>query len=65
MKGHRFKIGQLVQFAPGKLGFAASSRDYKIVRLLPEEGGQPQYRIKGVAEMFERIVKENELSLRS
>ena len=65
MKAHKFKLGQLVQFVPGKLGLAASSREYKIVRLLPEEGGQPQYRIKGIAETFERMAKETELSLRS
>jgi hypothetical protein len=43
----------------------ASSREYKIIRLLPPEGGQLQYRIKGVGETFERIAQENELSRRS
>jgi len=62
---HRFKIGQLVDYSPGKLALAASSRGYKIVRLLPAESGQPQYRIKGIAESFERMVKESELTRRS
>jgi hypothetical protein len=29
--------------------------------LLPQEGGEPLYRIKTIAEAFERIMKESEL----
>ena len=39
----------------------SSRRAYKILRLLPREGGQHLYRIKTIAEAFERIAKENEL----
>jgi hypothetical protein len=39
----------------------ASVRAYKILRLLPQEGGEPLYRIKTIAEAFERIAKESEL----
>lgn len=59
---HKFKIGQSVNFAPGRRSMIASSREYKVVRLLPAENGQLQYRIKGIAETFERIATEAELS---
>jgi len=65
MSGHRFKVGQLVDFSPGRLSALASSREYKIIRLLPVEGGVRQYRIKGVTEPYERIAKESELTGRS
>jgi hypothetical protein len=35
-----------------------------MLRLLPASGNQLQYRIKSAAEPFERVVNENELSLR-
>jgi hypothetical protein len=39
----------------------ASSRAYKIVRLLPPEGEDLLYRIKSIGEPFDRIAKEREL----
>jgi hypothetical protein len=61
MANHRFKVGQMVDLIPSHLGVTSSSRAYKILRLLPREGGQHLYRIKTIAEAFERIAKENEL----
>ena len=40
----------------------ASSREYKIVRCLPPENGENQYRIKGISETFERMAREADLS---
>jgi hypothetical protein len=34
------------------------------VRLWPTKGDDPRYRIKSVAELFDRIAKERELSSR-
>ncbi|KAB2914580.1 MAG: hypothetical protein F9K29_14555 [Hyphomicrobiaceae bacterium] len=65
MARHKFKIGQTVTFTPPRMTYAASSREYTIVRLLPSEGNDCQYRIKGVAEPFERIARESELTARS
>jgi len=65
MSRHKFKVGQVVDYSPGRFGMAAVSREYKIVRLLPAEGGDNQYRIKSMAETFERIAKESQLSSRS
>jgi hypothetical protein len=39
------------------------TRGYKIVRLLPHEGGECLYRIKSITEPFERVVRESELVL--
>lgn len=65
MSSHKFKVGQTVDYSPGRLGMPVLSREYKIVRLLPAEGGDNQYRIKSAAETFERIAKESQLSGRS
>lgn len=58
---HKFKVGQMVDFVPSKTGVPASARSYKIVSLLPEEGGEKRYRIKTIAETFERTARESEL----
>jgi hypothetical protein len=62
MTQHKFKVGQMVGYKPGGMGMPASSREYKIVRLLPTEGVDLLYRIKSIAEAFERVAKEHELS---
>ena len=62
MPDHSFKIGQKVRFAPGRSSLAATSAEYEITRLLPPEGGQNLYRIKGMAETFERMARESDLS---
>jgi hypothetical protein len=61
MSNHKFKVGQMVDFVPSQRGLAASARSYKILRLLPHEGGERLYRIKTIAEAFERIARESEL----
>ncbi len=65
MTEHKFKIGQVVDFAPGRMGFPASARPCKILKLLPAEDGQLQYRIKCPSETFERVAKESALSRQS
>jgi hypothetical protein len=58
---HKFKVGQMVAFVPSKSGVPASARSYKVLSLLPTEGGERLYRIKTIAEAFERIARESEL----
>ena len=60
---HKYKIGQVVQFSPGRSSMQAGAGKYTVVRLLPPEDGQNLYRIKGVSEAFERMAKETDLSL--
>jgi hypothetical protein len=40
---------------------SAAAGDYKVLRELPESGGEVQYRIKSGREAHERIVNESEL----
>jgi hypothetical protein len=65
MTAHKFKVGQVLEFSPGRMGFPASTRACKILRLLPPQDGELQYRIKCTAENFERVAKESTLSRRS
>jgi len=62
MTSHKFKVGEAVAFHPARLAMPASPHEYKIVRLLPAEGGDPLYRIRSAAEPFDRVAKERELS---
>lgn len=62
MTQHKFKIGQTVYFRAGRSNMASTSGQYKIIKLLPASGDQPQYRIKGLGEPFERVVLEGNLS---
>jgi hypothetical protein len=38
-----------------------ASGKYKVVRLLPSDGDDYQYRIKSAGEAFERVAKESQL----
>jgi hypothetical protein len=61
----KFKTGQLVDFNPARATIPASIREYKILRMMPQDGGgERQYRIKTIAELFERVAKESELAPR-
>jgi hypothetical protein len=58
----KFKVGQTVDFSPSLRGLAASARLYKVTRVMPTEGRERLYRIKTLAEAFERVARESELS---
>lgn len=64
MAGHKFAIGQAVQFSPDRRIDGSARGRYTIVRLLPEEGNTPQYRIQSKADGHERVVLENQLERR-
>ena len=58
---HKYKVGQSVRYGLELRRFG-SNASFKIVQLLPAEGGYGQYRIKSVSEAHERIAKENEIN---
>ena len=60
VKAHKFSIGQSV-YLSGLLARSAAGGSYRIVKLLPPEAGDYQYRIKNVAEAYERVAKESQL----
>jgi hypothetical protein len=61
LKSHKYALGQTVRFIAGPLNRSAASGTFKIVKLLPPEGDEHQYRIKSTDEAFERVAKESQL----
>ena len=61
VKEHKFQIGQAVYFTSRPVGQMAADSTYRIVKLLPSDGDEYQYRIKSVSEAFERVAKESQL----
>lgn len=60
---HKFQVGESVFFTAGNGTRPAATGRYEIIRLLPTDGDDCQYRIKSSAETFERVAKESQLSV--
>ena len=58
---HKFHIGQSVFFTSKPIGHMAVNGTYEVVKLLPSDGADYQYRIKSSTEAFERVAKESQL----
>lgn len=58
---HKFHIGQTVYFTGKPVGAMVADGTYKVVKLLPSDGDDFQYRIKSTGEAFERVAKESQL----
>jgi hypothetical protein len=56
-----FRSGQTVRLTRGFPYRSAAQGLYEVVRQLPDNGGDLQYRIKSVSEPHERVVKECDL----
>ncbi|HVZ54249.1 MAG TPA: hypothetical protein VG986_19960 [Pseudolabrys sp.] len=61
VRGHRYSVGETVYYTSPSFGRAAASGSYTVVKLLPSEGDDYQYRIKSSGEAFERVAKESQL----
>jgi hypothetical protein len=61
LKEHKFQLGQTVYFTARPIGHMAANDSYRVVKLLPFEGDDYQYRIKSANEAFERVAKESQL----
>lgn len=61
LKSHRYQVGEVVYFTSPTFGRAAASGTYTVVKLLPSESDDYQYRIKSSGEAFERVAKESQL----
>jgi hypothetical protein len=62
MADQKFAIGQLVDFDTRNSPARRPTGPYEVVRVLPlEDGSFRSYRIKSMAEPFERIAKEYEI----
>ncbi len=62
---HKFQIGQTVYFTSRPIGHMAANSTYEVVRLLPSDGADYQYRIKNAKEAFERVARESQLEYSS
>jgi hypothetical protein len=60
---HKYNVGMTVYFTASNVSRPAASGTYEVVRLLPTEGDDCQYRIKSSTEAFERVAKESQLAL--
>jgi hypothetical protein len=60
---HKFTVGTTVYFTASNVSRPAATGTYEIVRLLPTEGDDCQYRIKSSTEAFERVAKESQLAV--
>ncbi len=61
VNAHKFSVGQTVYFTGSLAGRTSSGGAYRVVRLMPHDGGDYQYRIKSVGEAYERVAKESQL----
>jgi hypothetical protein len=61
LKEHKFEIGQTVYFTSRPIGHMAANSTYQVVKLLPSDGADYQYRIKSSTEAFERVARESQL----
>ena len=61
LKEHKFQIGETVYFTSRPIGHMAANSTYQVVRLLPSDGADYQYRIKNANEAFERVARESQL----
>ena len=62
MTTHKFMVGEAVSFSPDKGREYTRGERFEIVRLLPETGDAPQYRIKSQTNDHERVVREDQLA---
>ena len=61
LQEHKYQIGQTVYFTSRPIGHMARNSTYQVVKLLPSDGSDYQYRIKNPSEAFERVARESQL----
>ena len=62
MARHKFAVGQNVEFLPGRNDLHVPPGSYTIVRQLPAEANDCQYRVKNARDGHERIMRESQLA---
>jgi hypothetical protein len=60
---HKYTVGETVYFTASNVARPAASGTYEVIRLLPTDGDDCQYRIKSSTEAFERVAKESQLDV--
>jgi hypothetical protein len=59
--GHKYTVGQTVQYTAGAFGRSRTGGSFQVVKLLPSDGDENLYRIKSAGEPYERVAKESQL----
>lgn len=62
LTGHLYDVGELVQFTPSAYDNPASRGVFKIVRQLPPEQTDQQYRVRSARDGHERVVRQANLT---
>jgi hypothetical protein len=65
LRTHKFRVGQTVFYTSSPISRPGASGSYEVVKLLPSDGEDYQYRIKNPGEAFERVAKESQLEIES
>jgi hypothetical protein len=63
LRSHKYRVGQTVFYTSSPISRPGASGTYQVVRLLPSDGDDYQYRIKNPGEAFERVAKESQLEV--
>jgi hypothetical protein len=61
LRAHKYHVGDVVYYTSPSFGRAAAKGSYTVIKQLPSEGDDYQYRIKNTEEAFERVAKESQL----
>lgn len=59
---HKYPVGATVYFTASNVSRPAATGTYEVIRQLPSEGDDCQYRIKNSTEAFERVARESQLA---
>ena len=62
MTPHKFQPGQFVRVESSRQFSATPAGRYEIVRTLPPQGNENQYRVRNTEDNHERVVRESELT---
>jgi hypothetical protein len=60
---HKYTVGESVHFTASNVARPAATGTYEVIKLLPTDGDDCQYRIKNSTEAFERVAKESQLDV--
>ena len=61
MQPHSFSVAQNVELLPGRYDGNVPRGTYTILRLLPNDGADREYRVRNQRDGHERVVRESQL----
>jgi hypothetical protein len=62
---HSFSVGQSIEFVPAKFDGTTPRGTYTVVRQLPNDSSDREYRVRNVHDGHERVVRESQIRLGS